>query len=209
MLNSWKNYRNLLLVEIALSYCFGCDDSTRHAGKGPPPASAYVYNPHLDKRGREDAESFAEFDKFAEAVRRFTSTKIYEGLPHSAFERDLFDSERDSKEIVEVGKELFYSKPIVVTATSMEQVRSLLAARTSFVPFIGIKMCGGFHADWALVGSDGTDEYEILLCFGCGEMIVDKNHAQLIRCDIWDTAAFERVLNPLHLNRPHGRDSTW
>jgi hypothetical protein len=177
----------------------GCTDH----GKGPPPASAYVYDrPGFDDQARENAKSFQQFGAFAAALHHGRLDKVYEGLPHDIFERELFESEKRNKETIKTDGYDFYARPITVSPELTTQLRHLLTSKTSFVPFQGYKACGGFHPDWGLVWGEGSDSWTVLLCFGCSEMIVIKNGEQEIYCDIWDLAPFESLLNPLHTNRP-------
>ena len=204
MHNGFTSIHKLLMQQfVALALLFvGCNDPAPKV-QGPPPQSAYIYDrDYFDDRQRARAETFKKFDDFAASIQHAQLTKVYEGLPHDVMEREAFESERKKKETTKVEGSYYYLSPISASPALTEQLRKLLTSRTSFVPFQGYKACGGFHPDWCLVWSEGSDTWAVLLCFGCGEMIVRKNGEREIYCDIWDRSVLESLLNPLHVNRP-------
>jgi hypothetical protein len=148
------------------------------------------------------AESFNNFDDFSALVARSNSTTIYEGLPNNYWERELYDRELKTKQTVKIEGNDFYAGPISASSALVDELRSLAGSKSSFEPFQGPKACGGFHPDWCLVWSDGSETYTVFLCFGCDEMVAYKDGERSIYCDIREESRFESLLNPLHVNRP-------
>jgi hypothetical protein len=146
--------------------------------------------------------SFQNFEELAAALRRASSPKVYEGLPHNYWEPDQYASERKSKPTITIEDFDFYEPPISATPESLNQLRDLLNSKSSFEPFHGVKACGGFHPDWCLTWTDSPHTYTIFLCFGCGEMKGFKDGKRLILCDLADKSQFESLMKPLHVNRP-------
>ena len=189
----------LLVVLLVLAGCYEAGANK----KAPPPSSAYSYDrDYFSDEDRKHAESFKNFEDFATFVGRSSALTIYEGLPHNHWESDLRHREKKTKKTIQIEGDDFYSQPVSPAPSIVEEIKRLSASKSSFVPYRGYKLCGGFHPDWCLVWSDGSTTYTALLCFGCSEMIVMHEGKSLIYCDLWDESDFEALLNPLHINRP-------
>lgn len=193
----------VLLVLIAASGCSRATD----ARKSPPPEELYSYDrEYLDDDHREIVESFKNFEQFAQFVQDSDSLTIYEGLPHPYWERAFMEMERRRKEVVEIDGELFYAKPVEVDKEALDRIRKYMSQRSSFVPFLGFKGCGGFHSDWCLEFRKADSQRNAFICFGCCEMIVMDGSNRLIYCDIWNDDSLQSLLSPLHTQRPRKRE---
>jgi hypothetical protein len=171
-----------------LIFVSGCSEH-RSGTTGPPPASAYT-------------ESFKNFDELADFISSSGSLEIYEGLPHDVWERNAYESEKSSKDTVQIEGTYFYRKPVEVPEEAKRQLKTLSVAKSSFVPYGGPNACGGFHADWCLVWKNGDDVRSVHICFGCHEMMSFKNGTRQVYCDISDQSRFQALLNPLRAQRP-------
>jgi len=106
-----------------------------------------------------------------QAAAKFDEVVLWEGLP-SPFEKDLLARELARKKTFLIGDQHFYSLPIPLTdeerATLSEAV---LKHRENFAPWSGAKLCGGFHADYAIEWRyQGTTLAQALFCFSCDEV---------------------------------------
>ena len=69
-----------------------------------------------------------------------------------------------------------------------QRLRAILSQSDSFHPYLGPKLCGGYHADFAvLLGGDGKERW-MLVCLGCGEVLIRSDDGELI-CDLEPLAA--------------------
>jgi len=125
--------------------------------------------------------------------------KLYRGLPR-----------RDSSEGVWWPWEIpahtrvamagrFETEPVTASAEEIESLLKIIGANGSFSQWFGPKLCGGFHADWAVqwrdpgVGSNAV--YEAHFCFGCHEAKISTPDG-ILYVDIPD-ATFELLQNIL------------
>ncbi|MFN0022131.1 MAG: hypothetical protein ACKVP0_28110 [Pirellulaceae bacterium] len=97
------------------------------------------------------------------------TTVVYEGLPHTAYEGDLFESEKNKPTAVLHGL-YFYREYHTLSGKEAETLRTALSDASGFSPWSGEKKCGGFHADYAVAWKEDGKTFEVLICFGCGEV---------------------------------------
>jgi hypothetical protein len=72
---------------------------------------------------------------------------LLEGLPHQAWEREVFERELLRDDVARVAGWPFYRDPLPLgdeTATALEQ---LVGDPSCFTRWGGAKRCGGFHPD--------------------------------------------------------------
>lgn len=102
------------------------------------------------------------------AMASADTVEVFEGLPHP-FERDALAAEKQ-KATRQLDDQLFYASPQPVSAERRAELESWIGA-DAFVPYRGLKLCGGFHADYAVrwTWDQGRSSTVLLLCFGCGE----------------------------------------
>jgi hypothetical protein len=111
------------------------------------------------------------FDAAAAALRSCTDLTLHEGLPHRLFERATFEDERSAKSTEVRHGEFFYVAPIPIGLTDVEAICAVLSDPSGFAerdPDVA-KLCGGFHADYAVTWSASGAPYEMHVCFGCNE----------------------------------------
>jgi hypothetical protein len=112
---------------------------------------------------------------FEEAVTTLADTlgtaeriEIYEGLPSPFGERELFENQKRSKDCRQIAGEWFYAKPKQAELGDSLALQRLLAAHL-FQPWGGMKLCGVFHADFAVALTTGKKTLNVFFCFGCHE----------------------------------------
>lgn len=96
------------------------------------------------------------------------TVEVFEGLPHP-FEREALAAEKQ-KPTRQFDDQLFYAAAQPLSAGQRAELKTWIGADT-FVPYRGMKLCGGFHADYAVrwTWNKGSNETVLLVCFGCGE----------------------------------------
>lgn len=111
------------------------------------------------------------FDRAAADLRASTDLVLHEGLPHGMFERELCKSELETKSTEVRHGQLFYVAPIPITPADADALRATFCEAGNYYARDpdAMKLCGGFHADYALTWSSGAGEYELQVCFGCHE----------------------------------------
>lgn len=192
------------IVTFGLLTILGCNDTEEIK---PPPPEAYIIEE--DKFGDSpmsaallrEARSYEHYEEFAEGIRNAPAIEVFEGLPHQTFESELMESELKTKETIEIAGYNFYARPVIISERDKEQLTDLYCTKETFVPFRGIKNCGGYHPDWLVRWKKGEEEWIAHFCFGCHEAITIHGDESMY-CDIWAIEPFERLLNPYHQHRP-------
>jgi hypothetical protein len=109
------------------------------------------------------------FDDALAALQRGAEVTLLEGLPRG---RTLSESETASKLTFVSNGQVFYQRPLPLTELETEAVRigigehALYSRREPGV----YKLCGGFHADYALSWISRDGPCEMHFCFGCSEV---------------------------------------
>jgi hypothetical protein len=144
-----------------------------------------------------------QFTPIAAAIQSASTLKLYEGLPHPGWEPKQLERELATKKTVEIRGSPFYAQPMAVAEEEFEPLRRLCAAKDSYWSYGGGKFCGGFHPDYCLTWTDGGDEYQLLICFGCHEMKLYGPKQELL-VDIRDDAIaqFDERLRKHREQRP-------
>lgn len=102
---------------------------------------------------------------------------VFEGVPRDK-QKELVAAEQarsqngvalyDARLIEGHHGQWFYPKGRAITPdVAADLLKSVLDAAA---PYRGLKLCGGFHADYALQWGGPTGLYEVQVCFGCGEL---------------------------------------
>lgn len=109
--------------------------------------------------------------------------EMYVGLPHPYFDKEEFVRELWSQPNRSIKEYRFERQP----ATPSEVVKSafveVLSARESFHAYQGPKLCGGYHADFAVKVESGGVATWFLVCLGCGEVLIYSKDKELI-CEL-------------------------
>jgi hypothetical protein len=106
--------------------------------------------------------------ELARAVAAAETFIVYEGLPHPFEGKEFVEKEFLTKEAVSFDEERFYLPAQSVPAEDAVKLRRLFDTGL-FKPWGGLKLCGGFHADYAISFESGGATYLVLICLGCHE----------------------------------------
>lgn len=99
---------------------------------------------------------------------------VHEGLPHPA--NRLYQSESRRKDVAITGKHAFYTPGVV--AKNRGELAKLLADSASYHGFVA-KECGDFHPDFAVSWSVNRQTLNLLICYGCHEVIFTDEKTSL------------------------------
>jgi hypothetical protein len=143
----------------------------------------------------------APFDSTVAAIDAAAkSAQLFEGLPHP-FERELLESEQKRAATRRLHGELFYEKAQAVPSDAAEKLR--VAMNDAVRPYRGMKLCGGFHADYAITWQTGRATYAALVCFGCSEIKLHVPGGELTADMSAEGAkALRLLLEPFRKERP-------
>jgi hypothetical protein len=101
----------------------------------------------------------------ARAVGQAQQMEIYEGLPR---EKAAFDTERNKAVCRQITDQWFYSVPEDFRYKHIVKLQRLLGIGL-LQPWREGKVCGGFHADFAVAVTGSQTTIYVLFCFGCHE----------------------------------------
>ena len=104
---------------------------------------------------------------------------VYEGLPHQSSEADLLRQERKRDDVTKIGDFPFYVPKFQAAEGTSASLKKLLTVPGSYREFGGLKLCGGFHPDYAIAWKADDSEHAILLCFGCHEALFVSGEQRL------------------------------
>jgi hypothetical protein len=140
------------------------------------------------------------YPALAAQVRRSSAVFLYEGLPHEAWEAKVRENELATKRTVTIGGEPFYAETLALNDFDSSALKRLYCNSNSFIPFVAIGKCGGYHPDYCLEWKTGTDSVFVQFCFGCSEM---KTFAAGQKLHYYiDTPEFGSLLKKYRKNRP-------
>lgn len=118
-----------------------------------------------------------------ESLAPSEGAEVFEGLPHP-FEKEARAAEQQ-KPTRRFDEELFYASPAALTPKARRELETLVQSGT-LVPFRGLKLCGGFHADYAVrwLRDKGARQVVVMFCFGCGEARIVAEDGQRWTTDL-------------------------
>ena len=137
------------------------------------------------------------------AVKEGSKLTLFEGLPHQSFEKDLLETEVDSKNTELRFGAYFYVAANPVSIEDAAVLRRILSTSETFTGYPQPKLCGAFHPDYALLWDDAVHEVEFHICFGCHEMKIFSDGKKRY-CDI-DALTFiklKELLSEYRVQRP-------
>ena len=153
-------------------------------------------------------ETNFEFERnadFVQGLRHADRMILHEGLPHHE-EAELLATEKRTKSTRVLHGFPFYREALEVASTDDTEIRRLLGDTRSFEKSEGVRLCGGFHPDYAIEWryQDGT--FRMLICFGCEEINVYGPDRSLY-CVLKNDPAKEvrTILQKYRKNRPLAR----
>jgi len=139
--------------------------------------------------------------KIRRTLRGAEKIFVYEGLPHQMFESDILEIEKKRKDTINIAGFPFYSPKVEATGEAATALKKVASNSENYAAFSGEKRCGGFHPDYAIAWSDGSNEYLILFCYGCGEALIVDGKATY-RYDFKNFSDLKKLFAPFKLKRP-------
>ena len=164
----------------------------------PPPTRA---------KPKEADRGFSHLQSLLTAAWKADKIVLLEGLPHPQWQTKLLAQELRTHETIRLQDFPFYLEPLSLTRHDTEDLLVIFHDPNSFSKKAegprGMKLCGGFHPDYALEFHVGADTYHALLCLGCAEIQVYSSTLSAY-CDISKEAhtQFKLILEPYRKNRP-------
>lgn len=111
------------------------------------------------------------------AIREAEQIELLEGLPHPSSEPRLRELEVARVKPVDIAGELFYPEPLPAAPEAIAELARLTTDLRGYktppfpLPKHYVKLCGGFHADFALLWkTKAATVVTALVCFGCSEI---------------------------------------
>lgn len=145
-------------------------------------------------------------------VQSASSSTLFEGLPHQAWEAEELKDELARKRTVQLNGFPFYEEAWVIepgAASTLKAVLTQAGALEADPPgVVTTRLCGGFHPDYAIRWTAGEQVYDVLICFGCHEARCYWADGA-VSCGISDAAVAElkTALAPYQRNRPRRTSS--
>jgi len=150
---------------------------------------------------------------FTKAVAESDELVVYEGLPHPGFEKADYEIELLRVPVFAVDKQMLYQRALAVEEADRGRLRTIFHDGEAWVkPMAGeyrMKLCGGFHADFAVGWLKKKDALAYaLICFGCHEIrFVDRDHSVTTDLVPRGYADLRNILKEYRQERPvPGRD---
>jgi hypothetical protein len=104
-------------------------------------------------------------DEFSRAARQADRVSLYVGMPRD-FERKPA-GEKGEPPAVKLHEQFFAPTPQPLAPEAGEKLRETVYHGA--LPFSGLKLCGGFHADYLFRWRTKQGDYDVLICFSCHE----------------------------------------
>jgi hypothetical protein len=144
---------------------------------GPPGENAPA-SVQTKRSAHDDPTTFARAVGILSAdVGRGNQLTLWEGVPRSG-DKAAIEEQRRQRQTLTVDGQVFFADAQTVPPELAEKLREMIfaAARVSRG---GVKLCGGFHADFLLKWESAVGDTEALLCFGCSELKMYGGSASL------------------------------
>lgn len=139
------------------------------------------------KQRQQDELHAATLPLFVSTAARAKAFTLREGLPHPGAEKNLHEAEKARVPVFTLHGETFYATPITPSRLDTEALRNLLSRPSAYLPYTGLKLCGGFHADYAIEWTVDDHAFSAFVCFTCHEIKLISTDTTL-RCDLPDTS---------------------
>ena len=98
-------------------------------------------------------------------------TAFFFGLPHPYSEEEEFKHELWNSDNQSICGYRFYSEQSEPTTEITAEILRIFTSVDNFHPYGGQKLCGGYHADFAVKFVEDSKEYWFLVCMGCSEVV--------------------------------------
>ena len=125
--------------------------------------SGQIHEPRIDA-------DFGKVDDFIPSEKA-NMTAFFFGLPHPGSEEEDFKHELWNSQNQSICGYRFYSEQSEPTAEIPSEIFRIFTTVGDFQPYGGKKLCGGYHADFAVKFEKDSREYWFLVCMGCSEVV--------------------------------------
>ena len=105
--------------------------------------------------------------------------RLFEGLPHQSFEKELLARELAANEIVHFADFPFYEGQMELQEPEAMLLTESFSQTSTYEPHVPGKLCGGFHPDFAAEWIHPSGTVRVLICFGCRECLLFTNNVRL------------------------------
>jgi hypothetical protein len=123
-------------------------------------------------------------------IQSSESVTFREGISRELNKLDLEKQIADGQ-LKKTGQYWFYKDPLMPSADMEAQLLAVCLNPKSYEPNGGGKFCGGFHPDLAITTGASYDQYGLLICLGCREILLIDQSINL-SFDLSESA-FERI----------------
>jgi hypothetical protein len=181
--------RSAMSVIVLVAVAAGC------SSKSEPATTTYEPPPPLKVAGHPVLSALPDSKDLI----------IYEGLPHPE-EATRLARELKEKKHFQLHGYPFYEEPLEVSAVDREKLVEILKTDDTFLAIQRLKLCGGFHPDYAVAWTVDGVEHSILLCFGCYDADFykgDETFKYEIVGDSSNKSPLDVLLSAYRKNRPH------
>jgi hypothetical protein len=135
------------------------------------------------KQRQQDELHAATLPAYLASLARAKTFTAYEGLPHPAAERALHEAEKKRAAVIERHGQILYAAPLALAPSDLDQLRNALNRPETYRPHSGTKLCGGFHADYAIEWTTEDHTFTALICLTCHELKLTSADSALL-CDL-------------------------
>lgn len=178
------NRRLYSFLVLGLLACYGGDNTSKHSN---------------DTFSEEAVSDLPHFKSVVDGIHGAATVDLYEGLPHQLWEREAFERELATKKTVKLHEFQFYEHPLAISADDVKLLRQISVAPESYREYVP-EPCGGFHPDYALVWKEGEHTYDLLICFGCGDVQLHGPQQELMAK--MASGKFGEILSKYRSQRP-------
>jgi hypothetical protein len=136
----------------------------------------------LREQQANDIQHLRELLPILEKLQTRKSITVLEGPQRKGTELPTVSA--DDQSVEHVGGHFFFKEPLVLNREDELSILSIASSYTSFRPFGGPKLCGGFHPDANIRVATQHGTVQILVCFGCGEaLFIDGENRALVEIE--------------------------
>ena len=115
---------------------------------------------------------------------------LHLGLAHNFNDKDQFIQEVLHERTISYRGYWMHEEEWRPPADFIPIASHILTNATSFGPYRGPKLCGGYHMDFSAAFLTPTGECRMLVCLGCGEVLLFRDGNELI-CELSTDAEHE------------------
>jgi len=119
-------------------------------------------------------------------------TAVHRGLPHNYWHSDAYRRKVWTSSFFGVENNYFEGDSYEGVHDVAQDLTEILTNKDLYLPYQGLKSCGGYHSDYLFKLSSGDKELQLMICCGCEEMIVKCDGVETTIYDV-DSSMINRV----------------